>query len=67
MSKKRLRPLGDVLLDMEKLLEEMSFDHDLQHGEVLALIERWLDIHAPTQREEYLDGTHPIRTYGPSK
>lgn len=65
MAKKKLRKVGDITLDLEVLLEELSFDHDLQHGEVLALIHSWLNIHAPDQKEKYLDGKNPIFYYGP--
>lgn len=63
----KLRKLGDVLLDLEVYLEELSFAHDLQHGEVLGLIHSWLKIHAPSQVETYLDGSEPIFIYGPRR
>ena len=59
MANKKLRPLGDVTMDMEPLLFEMSIDHDLQHGEVLAKIYSWLKIHVPNQGEEYMSGGSP--------
>lgn len=60
-----LRRVGDITLDMEKLLSELSFGHDLQHGEVLSLIHNWLLVHAPSQRETYTeDGSHPTFYYG---
>ena len=62
---KKLRRGGDIMLDMEKLLFELHTDHDMQHGEVLYLINGWQKIHVPGQIETYLkDGTHPI-LYGP--
>lgn len=62
---KKLRPVGDIMLDMEKLLFELHVDHDLQHGEVLYLINGWQKIHVPDQIETYVsDGSHPI-LYGP--
>lgn len=61
---KNLRRLGDVTLELEQVLEEMTFDHDLQWGEVLHLVYAWLSIHAPASREEYLDGSHPTFFYG---
>lgn len=64
-----LRPVGDIMLDMEKLLFELHDDHDMQHGEVLYLINGWQKIHCPEQIEEYEDGTHPVLVqpilYGP--
>ena len=63
--KKKLRRVGDIMLDMEKLLFELHIDHDMQHGEVLYLINGWQKIHVPDQIETYVkDGTHPV-LYGP--
>lgn len=62
---KKLRPLGDILLDMEPLLFEMGVDHDLQHGEILALVLNHCRVHMPDGREEYVDGGHPDSHYGP--
>lgn len=67
MAKKKIRPAGDITLDLETLLEELSFDHELQHGEVLALVHCWLEIHAPSQKEVYSDGKNPIFYYGPDR
>lgn len=65
MSKKQLRPLGQITGDLEPLLFEMVCQHDLQHGEILALINSWLQIHAPDAREVYTaDGSSPIYFYG---
>lgn len=67
MSKKTkpLRKVGDIMLDMEKLLFELHEGHDMQHGEVLYLVNGWQKIHVPEQIETYeKDGTHPV-LYGP--
>lgn len=56
---KRVRPLGDVALDLEPLLFELSIDHDMQHGEVLAQVYSWLKIHVPGQAEVYTKGGKP--------
>lgn len=61
---KKLRRLGDVTLDLEQVLDEMTTDHDLQWGEVLHLVYAWLVIHAPANREEYISGGHPEFFYG---
>lgn len=61
-----LRKVGDIMLDMEKLLFELHIDHDMQHAEVLGLVNYWQLTHVPEQLEEYEDGTHPI-FYGPKK
>lgn len=63
----KVRPIGELLLDLEPLLEELTEEHDLQHGDVLALVHSWLQIHAPEAREEYLDGTSPEFFYGSRK
>lgn len=62
-----MRPLGDVSLDLEKVLEEMVDQHDLQMGEILNLVRGWLEIHRPDSREQYLDNSSPIFYYGPAK
>jgi hypothetical protein len=55
-----LRRVGDIMIDMEKLLLELHVDHDLQHGEVLYLINGWQKLHVPDQVEEYEDDdSHP--------
>jgi hypothetical protein len=70
-SKKVLRPVGDIMMDMESLLFELHIDHDMQHGEVLSLIYGWQKIHVPNQIETYeADGSHPVlenTNYGPKK
>jgi hypothetical protein len=63
----KLRPLGKVLLDMEPLLEELVDRHELQHGEILALVDVWLSIHRPDCREQYVDGGSPHMKYGPKE
>lgn len=67
MKKKKLRPLGDITQDMEPLLQEMLFDHQMQWGEVLNLIRGYMEIHAPAQQENYLSGGNPMFYYGPPK
>jgi len=58
------RKIGDVLLDLEPLLDEMV-DAGLQTGDIIALVKVHLDIHRPDAQEEYEDGTHPTYKYGP--
>ena len=62
-----MRPLGQVLLDVEPLLEELVDDHELQWGDVLALVFVYLSVHRPDAREEYVEGGHPEFHYGPPK
>jgi hypothetical protein len=56
--------MGDVLLDMEPLLDELVEAHGLQMNDVLALIFRQLEMHNPGCIEEFLDGTKPVFFYG---
>ena len=67
MPTKKIRPAGEVLLDMEPLIQELVFDHELQTGEILNLIRGYLEIHCPGAEEEYEDGTSPTFYYGPNK
>lgn len=60
---KRVRPLGEILLDLEPLLNE-AMEHGLQHGDMLALIHVWLTTHRPGDREDYVEGGHPEFYYG---
>lgn len=59
-----MRKMGDILLDLEEILEELV-DHDLQWGDILALVYSWLVIHAPGAQEKYLDNSSPNYYYGP--
>ncbi len=64
---KKLKPLGDLLIQLEPLLDKLVIDHALQKGDVLALISMHLDVHNPDCKEIYLDDTNPIFYYGPKK
>lgn len=63
----KLRKMGDVMLDMEPLLLEMTEQHDLQWYEILNLIRGYLEVHCPNSRETYTDNTSPVFYYGPKK
>ena len=65
--KKKLRPLGDILLDLEPLIDELTDQHSLQWSDILALIHVYLTVHHPENQEEYLDGSNPIWYYGPRR
>lgn len=67
MAKKKLRPLGQTLLDLEKLLLEMTVDHDLQWGDVLNLVRGYLEVHVPGAQEKYTAGGNPEFYYGPPR
>jgi hypothetical protein len=62
----KIRRLGDILLEIEPLLLEMA-DHELQHGDILNLINGYLEVHCPDSKEVYIDGTKPVFYYGPTK
>lgn len=64
-NQKIIRPLGEVLLEMEPLLMEMCIDHDLQWGDVLNLVLGYLEVHIPGAQEEYTEGGNPVFYYGP--
>ena len=59
-----MRKVGQILLDMEPLLEQLVHEHELQKGELLKLISVWVDIHAPNAIEEYVDSSPLIEYYG---
>jgi hypothetical protein len=63
---RKLRRLGQITSDQEAILEEMIDGHDMQCGEVLALVYNWIRVHRPSAIEEYEDGTgSPEFYYGP--
>ncbi len=65
---KRIRPLGDILLELEAVLDEMVDEHELQFGDILGLVHTHLTVHRPDAQEEYLDGSgHPTFFYGYKK
>lgn len=59
----KIRKFGDILLDLEVLLDEMIDDHECQWGDILYLIYGHLMIHRKDAREEYEDDTNPEFTY----
>ena len=65
--KKKLRPLGATLLDLENIMLEMAVDHDLQWGDILNLVRGYLEVHCPHAREEYTAGGNPEFYYGPQR
>ena len=60
---KQLRPLGDILLDIEPFILEMA-DHNIQHSDYYGLLFGYLEMHLPALKEEFTDGTRPVFYYG---
>lgn len=60
-----MRALGDIISDMEDLVFEMVDDHDMQRGDILAIVKNYIDVHCPESIEEYEDGSNPVYFYGP--
>lgn len=67
MSNKKLRPLGDVLIDLEPVIEEMVEDHELEWGDILNLVRGYLEVHYPEAKEVYVSEDSPIYYYGPKE
>lgn len=59
------RKFGDILLDLEKIVDEMIDNHDVQWGDVLSLVFSYLKIHRPDAQEKYVKGGSPEFYYGP--
>lgn len=65
---KKSRKMGETLLDLENILDEMIDTHDLQWGDILNLVHGHLVIHRPDAKEVYEeDDTSPEFYYGPKK
>lgn len=66
-AKARIRPTGQILLEIEPLLQELLDDHEMQWGDVFGLLKAYLEIHYPGAQEKYVKGGHPVFYYGPEK
>lgn len=57
---------GDLLLQLERVLEQMIDYHEVQRYDVLGAVDYWVRVHRPDAVEEYLDGSIPdlFRTPG---
>lgn len=64
---KKTRPLGQVLLELEVVMEELVEVHELQMGDILNLVRGHLEIHHPECVEEYISGGKPVMYYGPAE
>lgn len=64
----KLRPFGDVISDLEVVIQEMVSQHDLQFGDILNIVHGYLCVHNPEAQEEYTDGSgSPVFYYGAKK
>jgi hypothetical protein len=59
-----MKTLGELLINMEDLLDSMIDQHGLQCGDILAIVKCHIDIHRPDCIEEYEDGGRPEMYYG---
>ena len=66
MSKKKLRPIGKILLDIEPLYRELMIDHELQRSDLVGLIKQYDESHGIEELviETYLDGSKAITYHG---
>lgn len=65
---KEKRSYGDILLDMETLINEAIDDHDVQAGDLLYGLYGYLKIHRPDSFEVYEDDNqNPEFYYGPKR
>jgi hypothetical protein len=64
---KKIRPLGNITADQEKILLEMVVDHKMQWHEIFGIIYAYLVVHTPDAQEEYMDGSKPVFFYGPKE
>ena len=56
---------GDLMHEVEALVAKFVEEHDMQRGEIMALIDTYIVVHYPGAIEEYEDGSAPIYFYGP--
>ena len=60
---KKIRPIGEIMFDVEDILDEMCVSHQMQWHEVLGLIYASLQLHYKESQEEFLDGSKPVFKY----
>lgn len=58
------KQLGELLLELEEILDQMVDKQDLQWADMLFLVYGHLMVHRPDAQEVYEDGTNPIFYYG---
>jgi len=64
----KIQPLGDIMHELEAVITKMVNQHDLQKGEILNLVNGYMDVHFPKSKEVYVDGSgSPVFYYGPRK
>lgn len=56
--------VGEILLQIEVLVNKLFDQHGFQWGDWLWNQFGWLRIHRPGDREEYVEGGHPVFFYG---
>jgi hypothetical protein len=62
----KMRPVGEIYLELEKLYDELVDDHGMQMGDLIYWLHGHLKIHRPDSIEEYVaDGSNPELRYGP--
>lgn len=62
--KKKLRPVGEIKLELEKLFEELVDEHGYQMGDLLGEPLLWVPVHRPDCIETYVkDGQNPRFAY----
>jgi hypothetical protein len=64
--KPKLRPMGDILLDMEPLYRELMLGHKLQRSDLWGIILQYDQTHGLEEDviETYTDGTKAVTYHG---
>lgn len=62
-----MRKFGDVMLELEEIIDELIDDHEVQWGDVFYLVYGHLKIHRPDAQEQYEEGGSPEFYYGPRR
>jgi hypothetical protein len=59
-----MRPVGEIFLELEVLIDELVDQHDFQWGDILWWVLGHLKIHRPDAQEKYVAGGSPTFEYG---
>jgi hypothetical protein len=67
MAKTKIRPMGQILLDLEEVIQKLCYKHDFKWGSILWTVRIILELDCPNAQEQYISGGSPVFYYGPLK
>ena len=63
----KIERFGDLMHELEAVVEKMIKQHDMQHGEILHAVNGYLQTHFPDHREDYVHYGRAVFYFGPKE